>query len=254
MAYKIFRRKWRVKRPIWFLVVMELAALVPLLVLFGIQRPDLYRTRFWNIGFDMKMNSNPNMILYAYANHRPLPTIPFVWSQTLTDFNVAISIISLFTLLTKMIMFIMKVWFPIIGLLQSFAMVGLYTASVYGQAGPDYADSRYPSPSPWYIRLSCDVAKPYNATKQCMMAKGTFAVTIFMLSVYLGNLGLAIWSMLPNKQQAEGDDDDEASSSGSPITDKQWEMQPVTPRTGLPFTPRTQAFHTLDRRLPLRHQ
>lgn len=82
MAYKIIRRKWRVKRPIWFLVVMELAALVPLLVLFGIQRPDLYRTRFWNIGFDMKMNSNPNMILYAYANHRPLPTIPFVWSQT----------------------------------------------------------------------------------------------------------------------------------------------------------------------------
>ena len=64
-------------------------------------------------------------------------------------------------------------------------MVGLYTASVYGQAGPDYADSRYPSPSPWYIRLSCDVAKPYNATKQCMMAKGTFAVTIFMLYVLL---------------------------------------------------------------------
>ena len=93
----------------------------------------------------------------------------------------AISVISLFVLLTKMVGFIMRLWYPIISLLMSLALVVLYTVSVYGQAGPDYADSRYPSPSPWYIRLSCDVAKPYGATKDCMMAKGTFAVTIYML-------------------------------------------------------------------------
>lgn len=82
MAYTILRRKWRVKKTMWFLMVTELITMVPLLVLFGLQRPNLFRTQFWGIGFDMKMNSNPNMILYAYANHRPLPTIPFVWSQT----------------------------------------------------------------------------------------------------------------------------------------------------------------------------
>lgn len=81
MAYNIIHRKWRAKKPMWVLIIMELAGLVPILVLFGIERPDLFRTRFWAIGFDMKMNSNPNMIIYAYANHRPLPKIPFVWSQ-----------------------------------------------------------------------------------------------------------------------------------------------------------------------------
>ena len=60
----------------------ELAALVPLLVIFGLAQPDLYRTTFWQIGFDNKLNSDPNMILYAYANFRPLPTVPLVWSST----------------------------------------------------------------------------------------------------------------------------------------------------------------------------
>jgi hypothetical protein len=81
MAYIVLRRKWRAKAPMWWLMVLELIALIPLLVLFGIQQPDLYRTTFWRIGFDLHLNSDPNMILYAYANHRPLPTPPFVWSQ-----------------------------------------------------------------------------------------------------------------------------------------------------------------------------
>jgi hypothetical protein len=66
----------------WYLFGLELAGLIPLLVIFGISQPDLYRTKFWQIGFDKGFNSNPKMILYAYANHRPLPTIPFVWSQS----------------------------------------------------------------------------------------------------------------------------------------------------------------------------
>jgi hypothetical protein len=80
-----------------------------------------------------------------------------------------------------MIGYIMKVWYPILGLFMSFSLSALYATSIYGQAGPDYADDRYPSPSAWYIRYSCDIAKPYNADKNCMLAKGTFAVTIYML-------------------------------------------------------------------------
>lgn len=148
-----------------------------------------------------------------------------------------------------MIGFIMKVWYPIVGLFFSFAMTALYSTSVYGQAGPDYADSRYPSPVAWYIRYSCDIAAPYGAAKQCMMAKGTFAVTIYMLSLYVANLGLAIWAMLPNP---ELDIKDEEEDEYGPRSDKQWEMMPRTPGTAVPFTPRTQAFHTLDRKLPPR--
>lgn len=61
---------------------IELIGLVPILVIFGIAQPDMYRTDMWRIGFENKLNSNPNMILYAYANYRPLPTVPLIWSQT----------------------------------------------------------------------------------------------------------------------------------------------------------------------------
>lgn len=81
MAYRIVHREWRHRKPMWILMVLELLVLIPALVLFGIEQPDLYRTKFWQIGYDNGLNSNPNMILYAHANYKPLPTVPFVWSQ-----------------------------------------------------------------------------------------------------------------------------------------------------------------------------
>lgn len=59
---------------------IELLVLVPVLVIFGIAQPNMYRTDMWRIGFENKLNSNPDMILYAYANYRPLPNVPFIWS------------------------------------------------------------------------------------------------------------------------------------------------------------------------------
>lgn len=102
----------------------------------------------------------------------------------LTSFNVAISVLSLFVLLAKMIATIMKVFYPVFGVLVGLCLTALYAVSIGGQAGPDYADSRYPSPVPWYIRMSCDIAKPYGAEGDCIMAKGAFAVTVFMLCVF----------------------------------------------------------------------
>jgi hypothetical protein len=84
-------------------------------------------------------------------------------------------------LLAKLIAFIMKVWYPIVALVFSFTLMALYTTSVYGQAGPDYADKRYPSPVAWYIRYSCEPARPWGAYHDCQLAKGTFAVTVYML-------------------------------------------------------------------------
>ncbi|KAM7222166.1 hypothetical protein V8F06_002438 [Rhypophila decipiens] len=252
-TYKILHRPWRLKWPMYWGMVPELMFLIAVLVLFGLQQPDVWRTRFWRIGHDLKLNSSPNIILYAYANHRPLPDIPFVWSQSLTNFNVAISIISLFILLGKMIATIMKIYYPIIGLFVNLCLTGLYAASVYGQAGPDYADPRYPSPVAWYIRMSCDVAKPYGggAFRNCMMSKAAFAVTVLFMALYFFYLCLAVWAMLPNKELDMVDSDDEDNGSTGAGKEREWEMQPTTPR-GVPFTPRTQAFHTLDRKLPLR--
>lgn len=248
-TYRIVHRPWKATNYAYALMSLELLGLIPILVLFGLAQPDLYRSNLWQIGWENRFNSNPAIILYAYANHRPLPTIPFVWSKDLTNFNVAISIISLFFLLAKMIGYIMKVYFPIIGTFVSTALVALYVTSVYGQMGPDYADPRYPSRVAWYISKGCSYAKPFGLTKSCQMAQGTFAATVYLLFIYLICLGIAIWSMIPDKridQIMEEEDEEEFSKAH-----KQWEMQPQTPRE-VPFTPRTQAFHTLDRKLPLR--
>lgn len=104
-------------------------------------------------------------------------------NHRLTNFNVAISVVSLFVLLVKMIMIIMKFFYPILGLIVSLSLTVLYAVSAYGQAGPDYADPKYPSPVPWYIAKSCSVARPFNAEKNCQIAKGAFAATIYLMYV-----------------------------------------------------------------------
>lgn len=82
MGYRILHREWRSTKALWWAMIPELACTVALLVLFGLAQPDLFRTQLWQAGNDLGFNSSPNIILYAYANHRPLPTIPFVWSLT----------------------------------------------------------------------------------------------------------------------------------------------------------------------------
>lgn len=67
------------------LFVFELAGTVAALTLFGIADPDLFRTALWQVGSDNGFNSSPKQILYAYANYRPIPKTPFVWSQTCVD-------------------------------------------------------------------------------------------------------------------------------------------------------------------------
>jgi len=78
--WPLFVRRWRSRRFIILLLVLELALSVPALALFGIADPDLYRTKLWQAGASAGFNSAPSEILYAYANHRPIP-VPLVWSQ-----------------------------------------------------------------------------------------------------------------------------------------------------------------------------
>jgi hypothetical protein len=105
------------------------------------------------------------------------------WYRSLTDFNVAISIISLFFLLVKLITFIMKIWFPIVSTLIHFSLVALYAVSVYGLVGPDYADARYPAPAAWYLRYGCDMARPYGSYTSCQVAQSSLFLALYMLLV-----------------------------------------------------------------------
>ncbi|KAH6990818.1 hypothetical protein BKA56DRAFT_610394 [Ilyonectria sp. MPI-CAGE-AT-0026] len=258
-SYHLIFRKWpRIpRRGTWWLMPFELAGTVTALVIFGLSQPNLYRTDMWQIGWDHRLNSNPAIKLFAYANHTPQPHIALVWTRTLTDFNVAISVLSLFMLLSKLTANIMRVWFPVLATFINVGMVALYAVSTYGNIGPDYIDSRYPAPSAWYLRKGCDLAKPYGHYKACKIAQAAVVPSVYLLTVYVLNLAFAMWAMWPNKENDVVDEDDEYSTTSEPKESRNWEMQsmksPISYNQA-PFTPRTQAFHTLDRQLPLRYQ
>ena len=61
--------------------------------------------------------------------------------------------------------------------------------------------------------------------------------------------------MLPNKEidMYDSDDDEEYGSAAAKNKGVAVQMQPTPPSEQVPFTPRTQAFHALERKLPLRY-
>ncbi|KAI0521540.1 hypothetical protein F5B22DRAFT_541844 [Xylaria bambusicola] len=257
MGYRILKRKWPSTAAMWIMFPVELALTITLLILTELARPDKYRTKLWQAGYELGFNSSPNVIAFAHANGKPTPTIPLVWSSTITNYNTAISIISLFFLITRLIAFIMEFWLPIIVLPINIAFVALYAASLGGQAGPDYLDPNHPSRVAWYIAKPCSVAANHKIQGYCTEAKGLFAAFSLMFVVTLVNLGLNIWAMLPNERDKRDwdsdDEDDEPLRTGGDKKGTSWEMRsiPPTPRTGLmPFTPRTTAFNALEGKKP----
>jgi len=229
---------------------------VAALALFGIAQPDLFRTKLWQVGSDHGFNSSPLEVLYAYANYRPIPKIPFVWSSSLTEFNVAISVLSMFIMLVKVVMFTMHIWYPLLGTVTNAILTALWVVSVYGQAGPDHSDPKFPSNVAWYVSKSCSYAVASGNKHYCIMAKGTFATTVLMMAIFFFNMLLGIYSLIPSKAEREASkldlDDMQKSSPISDGSGKDWEMQGLRTGPKTPFTPRTLAFHTLDRQLPLR--
>ncbi|KAL8642123.1 MAG: hypothetical protein Q9228_001148 [Teloschistes exilis] len=275
-CYAAIPRQWKFPRTILYLFAVELAIEIAALALFGIAQPDLYRTRLWQEGSNHGWNSNPNEIIYAYANYRPI-NVPLPWSQFVTNFNVVIAVLALFLLLCKGIMYICHIFYPLISLVIHAALIALYAVSTHAQAAPDMSDPDHPQPgAPWYITKSCGAPVNPKLKGYCQQAKGSFAVAIMLLAIFVVYFALSLYSLLRPARSyslASGKSGDVESPQQRP-----WEMMqvPATPGTagGLmsPTTPRTMAFNTLsgkmgtkgkgkakepptrtDGKLPLRH-
>lgn len=104
-------------------------------------------------------------------------------SFSLTDFNVATSVLAMFILLVKVTMFILHIWYPLLSTITNTIITALWIVSMYGQMGPDHSDPRHPSNIAWYISKSCSYAKPSGNEHYCLLAKGTFATTVIMAYV-----------------------------------------------------------------------
>ncbi|KAL8943596.1 MAG: hypothetical protein Q9216_000961 [Gyalolechia sp. 2 TL-2023] len=245
--FKAIPRKWKTPRTILYLFALELLIEIAALALFGIAQPDLYRTRLWQEGSDHGWNSKPNSIIYAYANYEPIST-PLPWSQFVTDFNVVISVVALFVLLCKGIMYICHVLYPILSTIVHSALIALFVVSAHAQAAPDMSDPERPQPgAPWYITKSCGAPIRPKLKGYCQQAKGSFAVTIMLLALFLTYLVLSLYSLIPSRSSKVSTISDTESQNQRP-----WEMEQVPPTPGTtgglksPMTPRTTAFNTLS--------
>lgn len=242
-------------------VIVEFAFTIPTLALFGIASPDLYRTKLWADGSDNGFNSSPTEVLYDYANYRPVH-IPAVWSQFITDYNVAISVLSMFIMLVKVVMFILHVFPPWLSALVHGVLCALYAVSIRYQAGSDMSDPQHPQPGPpWYITKSCSVAAHPSNVHYCTQAKAAFACTCIMLGLFFFHLCLAIWSAIPTKAQKQARRGERKEDPESPLDEtdlKSFRLPPTPGTTGgmkSPMTPRTLAFNRLGgtKDLPLRN-
>lgn len=99
----------------------------------------------------------------------------------MTIYNVVISVLSMFILLLKSIMFVLHTWVPALSAVVHAALVILYAVSIRNQSAADMSDPAKPSPGlPWYLSKGCGYATPGNHG-YCMQARASYAVTIVMM-------------------------------------------------------------------------
>ncbi|MCJ1254700.1 hypothetical protein MMC24_002516 [Lignoscripta atroalba] len=267
--------RWRSPKVLLILFACEVPFTIAALALFGIADPNLYRTLLWQEGANHGWNSDPDSILYAYANHKPID-VPLPWRQFVTTFNVIISVLSLFILLIKSVLYIMHLFPPLVSALIHAALIALYAVSARNQAGPDMNDAEHPAKIPWYLTKSCGPPVSRRLHGYCQQAKGAFAVTICMCVLFFVYFIISLISLIRppssssstsflSKKHAPSDLESPSSPSPQPETQR-WELSALPPSPGpssssfsrrqtdggagngmmSPMTPRTLAFHTLD--------
>ncbi|KAK0516075.1 hypothetical protein JMJ35_002109 [Cladonia borealis] len=259
-------RKWRTPKLLLAMFIIEIPFCIAALALFGISQPDLYRTQFWQFGSDMGWNSNPNQLIYAYANYKPI-NAPLPWSQFTTNFNVVIAVLAVFILLCKAIMYITGVFHPLVSMFAHSGLLAIWAVAIHNQAGPDMSDPTHPQPgAPWYITKPCKAPVRPGLIGYCKQAKAAFAVTIILTTLYFVYIVVTLITLYPDRSFR--------AARSTKLSDNEsqapWEMMlaPQTPGTtgGLksPTTPRTMAFNTLsghgkppvrqgNKGIPLRH-
>ncbi|KAH9822908.1 hypothetical protein Tdes44962_MAKER00736 [Teratosphaeria destructans] len=251
-------------------MALEVPLTVACLTLFGIADGDTYRTKLWQNGYDKGFNSPPNEVLYDYANYRK-PHVPLCWSSFLVQYQIVISVLSMFLLLVKSVMYTMHCWVPLLSAFVSALEIVLYAIALRNQSAPDLSDSKYPNHGlPWMMSKGCKYAEPGN-WGYCMQARASYGVTIVMIILFFAYLCLSFYSTLrpmPEEKLQRSIDRKEDIEMKKVLSyyntqdelskEERWERNrqiflnlPKTPNTAgfgrlNPMTPRTVAFTQLN--------
>ncbi|KAF4976659.1 hypothetical protein FZEAL_6708 [Fusarium zealandicum] len=169
------------------LILVEMAIAVTAVVLFGIAYPDRFRTRLWANGGEEGWNSNPNLRIYFYANHRELPEVPLIWTQRFTDSNLAIAILGLVIFVARGIMDHLDYLPRYVNMLYDVLLLSLWTVSLTSQTSGDLSDPKHPSSHPWYLNQGCSAAWDKNKG-YCRVAQASLLVSVLATVLYSGRL------------------------------------------------------------------
>lgn len=127
----------------------------------------------------------------SYLIHAENIVVLIMSNFSLTNFNLTISVLSLFLMLVKAPMFILNVFYPPLSVLVHIGLTIIYAISIAYQASPDMSDPERPQPgAPWYLTKNCNVAKSRSNVGYCRQAKASFACTVLMLYVTGHSLSL----------------------------------------------------------------
>ena len=98
-----------------------------------------------------------------------------------TNWNVVISVLSVFILLLKGIMFLTGVLHPLFSLFLHAGLVAVWAVAIHNQAAPDMSDPEHPQPgAPWYITKKCAPPVSDDLIPYCKQAKAAFAITVVL--------------------------------------------------------------------------
>ena len=110
---------------------------------------------------------------------------PLIQHST-TYYNVIISVVSLFSLLIRVIGFVCNVFYPIFSVVLHGGLAAIYAVAIHNQAASDMSDPKKPQPgAPWYITKSCGPPVTPRLKSYCQQAKAAFALTVLLTFVAL---------------------------------------------------------------------
>ncbi|KAI0834408.1 hypothetical protein F5Y06DRAFT_279187 [Hypoxylon sp. FL0890] len=169
------------------LLVAEFGLVITTMSLLCCAYPERFRKTLWEIGGENGWNSNPRLRIYFYANYQQPPEIPLVWTQRLSESNLAISVLATAICLARITLSCFSVTSGLSRLfdaMNDLLLSGFWMYSVVAQSSSDLTDPDHLSLRPWYLEKSCNILDA-SVIEVCLLAKACFAFSVLSLIFFI---------------------------------------------------------------------
>lgn len=181
-------------------MVIEFSLVIVTMSLLCCAYPERFRKTLWEIGGQNGWNSNPRLRIYFYANYQQPPEIPLVWTQRLSESNLAISVLATAVCSARIALTYFNLtpgFSRLFSAMNDMLLSGFWMYSVTAQSSSDLTDPDHLSVRPWYLEKSCSILDE-SVVEVCVLAKACFALSVLSLIFFFTRsvvsiLRLAYW-------------------------------------------------------------